>query len=75
MADFTPLDFARPSSTLGAALGNIETRFRGRPLAATVLRGLHCGARTESEVRALAPDVSLVALHALVARKPVEGAL
>ncbi|MCB1207590.1 MAG: hypothetical protein KDN18_25285, partial [Verrucomicrobiae bacterium] len=35
--DFTGLDFTRNSSTLGAALENISTRFRGRPLAATVL--------------------------------------
>lgn len=35
--DFSGLDFARNSSTLGAALDNLSTRFRGRPLAATVL--------------------------------------
>lgn len=37
VADFTGLDFTRNSSTLGAALENLEMRFRGRPLAATVL--------------------------------------
>ncbi len=36
-ADFSGLDFTRNSSTLGAALANLETRFRGRPLAAAVL--------------------------------------
>jgi uncharacterized membrane protein len=37
VGDFSGLDFARNSSTLGAALDNLTTRFRGRPLAATVL--------------------------------------
>ncbi len=37
VTDFTRLDFTRNSSTLGAALENLEMRFRGRPLAATVL--------------------------------------
>ena len=36
-SDFTALDFARNSSTLGAALDNLSVRFRGRPLAAAVL--------------------------------------
>ncbi len=35
--DFSGLDFARSSSTLGAALENLAMRFRGRPLAAIVL--------------------------------------
>lgn len=35
--DFSGLDFARSSSTLGAALENLSMRFRGRPLAAVVL--------------------------------------
>ncbi len=37
VGDFSGLDFARASTTLGAALENIESRFRGRPLAAAVL--------------------------------------
>lgn len=37
VADFSGLDFARPGTTLGAALENLEMRFRGRPLAAAVL--------------------------------------
>lgn len=37
VADFSGLDFARNSSTLGAAMENLSARFRGRPLAATVL--------------------------------------
>lgn len=37
VGDFSGLDFARNSSTLGSGLDNLSTRFRGRPLAATVL--------------------------------------
>ena len=37
VADFTGLDFSRNRSALGAALENIESRFRNRPLAATVV--------------------------------------
>lgn len=36
VGDFSGLDFARNSSTLGAAFDHLSTRFRGRPLAATV---------------------------------------
>lgn len=35
--DFSGLDFSRHHSTLGAALENLALRFRGRPLAATVV--------------------------------------
>ncbi len=40
-------------------------------LAATVLRGLNCGARTADELRALAPVLTPEVLRALVAREPI----
>ncbi len=40
-------------------------------LAATVLRGLNCGARTADELRALAPALTPDVLRALVAREPI----
>ncbi|MEV4129366.1 aldolase/citrate lyase family protein [Nocardia sp. NPDC049707] len=40
-------------------------------LAATVLRGLNCGARTADELGALAPVLSPEVLRALVAREPI----
>ncbi|MFI9510730.1 DUF6986 family protein [Nocardia sp. NPDC052566] len=40
-------------------------------LAATVLRGLNCGARTAGELTALAPELTPAVLRALVAREPI----
>ncbi len=37
VADFSTLDFARNSSTLGSALESLTSRFQGRPLAATIV--------------------------------------
>ncbi|MEV0298038.1 aldolase/citrate lyase family protein [Nocardia sp. NPDC050710] len=40
-------------------------------LAGTVVRGMHCGARTDAELRAMAPELTPAVLRALVAREPI----
>ncbi|MBF6211299.1 aldolase [Nocardia puris] len=51
--------------------GVLDEPATAEALAATVLRGLRCGARTEAELATAAPELTTEVLRALVARKPV----
>lgn len=51
--------------------GVIDEPATAEALAATVLRAVHCGARTEDELRITAPELSPAVLRALVAREPI----
>lgn len=51
--------------------GVLDEPATAEALAATVLRGVHCGARTADELRSLAPALTPQVLRALVARAPI----
>ncbi|MFI2476278.1 DUF6986 family protein [Nocardia xishanensis] len=51
--------------------GVVDEPATAEALAATVLRGLRCGARTDAELSTAAPELTLDLLRALAAREPV----
>ncbi|MET7770674.1 aldolase/citrate lyase family protein [Nocardia sp. NPDC005366] len=51
--------------------GVLDEPATAEALAATVLRAAHCGARTDAELRSMAPELSPEVLRALLAREPI----
>ncbi len=54
-----------------AASGVVDEPATAEALAATVLRGLRCGARSDEELAAAAPELTREVLRALVTRQPI----
>ncbi|MGW4633349.1 DUF6986 family protein [Nocardia sp. NPDC004415] len=54
--------------------GVVDEPATAEALAVTVLRGLRCDARTEDEILARAPELTVSTLEALAARRPPPGA-
>ncbi|MCP2320871.1 HpcH/HpaI aldolase/citrate lyase family protein [Nocardia amikacinitolerans] len=54
-----------------AVSGVVDEPATAEALAATVLRGLRCGARSEAELTSTAPELTREVLEALAAREPI----